>query len=127
MSTSKISKILLIFIAISGCFSVLFGAWLAHADNAMTAVALTRVKVAHQYQFLHTLALFMVVIWYRYEPNKVLLFSAICFLMGILLFSGSLYIKSILTFSFFSSVTPFGGIALASGWLLLIFVGKNKL
>jgi uncharacterized membrane protein YgdD (TMEM256/DUF423 family) len=76
---------------------------------------------------LHTLALLAVVVWYRVEKSKWLLFSALSFAAGIVLFCGSLYIKSFFSINLIGNLAPMGGVLLALGWLLLIFVGKNKL
>ena len=127
MKITNINRLLVIFIGISGCFSVLFGAWLSHASQHLLAEQLHRIQVAHQYQMLHTIALLAVAVWYRFETNKLLLFSAVSFVVGIVLFCGSLYIKSFFSITGISNVAPFGGVLLALGWLLLIFVGKNKL
>ncbi|GAA5130661.1 DUF423 domain-containing protein [Thalassotalea piscium] len=127
MNIAKTSRILVIFVAISGCFSVLFGAWLSHAAQSLVAEQLHRVEIAHQYQMLHTLALLAVIVWYKVDNTKLLLFSALSFATGILLFCGSLYLKSFFSLSTIGNLAPLGGILLALGWLLLIFVGKNKL
>lgn len=127
MDIARISRFLVIFIGISGCFSVLFGAWLSHAAQHLAVQQLHRIQVAHQYQMLHTLALLAVVVWYRVEKSKLLLFSALSFAAGIVLFCGNLYIKSFFSITLNGNFAPMGGILLALGWLLLIFVGKNKL
>ncbi|XQW86158.1 DUF423 domain-containing protein [Thalassotalea piscium] len=127
MNLAKISRLLIIFVGISGCFSVLFGAWLSHAAQHLVAEQLHRVEVAHQYQILHTIALLAVLVWYRVENTKILLFSALSFAAGIVLFCGSLYIKSFFSINVIGNLAPLGGIMLAFAWLLLIFVGKNKL
>ncbi|WP_229817095.1 DUF423 domain-containing protein [Thalassotalea profundi] len=127
MKITRIDRFLVVFIGISGCFSVLFGAWLSHAAQGLIAEQMHRVQVAHQYQMLHTLALLAVVVWYRIDNSKLLLFSALSFTAGIMLFSGSLYLKSFFSITGISNLAPFGGILLALAWLLLIFVGKNKL
>lgn len=127
MNIASLSRFLVIFIGISGCFSVLFGAWLSHAAQHLITEQLHRIQVAHQYQMLHTLALLAVVVWYRVEKSKWLLFSALSFAAGIVLFCGSLYIKSFFSIILIGNLAPMGGVLLALGWLLLIFVGKNKL
>ncbi|MGB1198747.1 MAG: DUF423 domain-containing protein [Thalassotalea sp.] len=127
MNIANISRFLCIFVGISGCFSVLFGAWLSHAAQHLIAAQAHRLEVAHQYQMLHTLALLAVVVWYRQENNKLLLFSALSFVAGIVFFCGSLYVKSFFSISLIGNLAPVGGILLAFAWLLLIFVGKSKL
>jgi len=116
----------MIFVGISGCFSVLFGAWFAHAGQGMSEEIQFRLENAHQYQIIHTLALLSVIALYRYQASKWLFVSASCFFVGILFFSGSLYIKTFFNFAAIGTFTPLGGILLALGWLLTIFV-SNKL
>ncbi|WP_051311508.1 DUF423 domain-containing protein [Zooshikella ganghwensis] len=48
-----------------------------------------------------------------------------CFLMGVLLFSGSLYLLSITGIRWLGMVTPLGGILLLSGWLLLVVLARK--
>ena len=122
---------LMIFVGISGCFSVLFGAWLAHATQALPVNVQSNLATALQYQFFHTLALFVTLVWLKTaKQSKVLISACIAFVTGILCFCGVIYIKTFFEFSLFLSVfgklTPFGGIAFATGWLLLAFESKNK-
>ncbi len=126
MKIANIKKLLVLFVGISGCFSVLFGAWLAHAGQALPIEQQTRLATAHQYQLIHTLALLAVLVWYQIKPVKALLLSACLFVIGILFFSGSLYLKTLFLIGLFAKVTPLGGIAMALGWLCLVFVGEKK-
>ena len=89
-------------------------------------------KTALQYQLFHTLALLIVLIWAITSlsvraPSKVLLAACIGFFIGILCFSGSIYIKTFFGFTLVGKLTPFGGISLAVAWLLLSIEGKNNL
>lgn len=115
-----------IFIGISGCFSVLFGAWLAHGGQHLPLDIQSRLANALQYQFIHTLALLAAMVWYSRLPSRRLLAAGICFVLGILCFSGSLYVKTFFDLAAVGKLAPTGGILLASGWLLLAFVGKTK-
>jgi len=126
MKLFNISRILTIFIGISGCFSVLFGAWLAHAGQHLLAQEQIKLSSALQYQSLHTVALLAVTVWYQIKPRNVLLFSAGLFAFGILAFSGSIYIKTLFALNSFGQFAPVGGMAMALGWLCLIFVGEKK-
>lgn len=126
MNTNKVNQICLKLVAISGVFSVLFGAWLAHGTGAMDVSDVARLKSAHHYQFIHTLAMLAVCLYNGYKPNKVLLLTALCFFVGILLFSGLIYLKVLIGFSALSMLTPVGGIAFSLGWLTLLFVGSEK-
>ena len=116
-----------VFVGISGCFSVLFGAWLAHGGQHLDQVIQIRLANALQYQFIHTLALLAAMVWYIKQPSRLLFAAGICFMLGILCFSGSLYLKTFFDLAAIGKLAPFGGILLASAWLLLAFAGKTKL
>ena len=127
MTNLKLIHLLIVFVGISGCFSVLFGAWFAHAGQVLPVVDKIRLENAQLYQFIHTLALLIVTVWYLKMPSKLLLTSGVCFSLGILCFSGSLYIKTFFGLSSIGKLAPFGGILLAVGWLSLSFIGKGYL
>jgi uncharacterized membrane protein YgdD (TMEM256/DUF423 family) len=120
----KIVKFLCIFVGISGCFSVLFGAWLAHAGQILPSNELSRLSHALQYQFIHTLALLVTLIWYMLQPTRTLIIAAFCFVLGVICFSGSLYIKTFFDFPSIGKLAPLGGIFFALGWL---FIGSMSL
>ena len=119
-------RIFIIFVGISGCFSVLFGAWLAHAGANLTPAILSRIDTAHHYQVIHTIALLIITLWRRQSNAKALLISSCLFVVGILFFSGSLYLKTLLAMPAIGGLAPIGGVSLALGWLCLVFVGKNS-
>jgi len=128
----SIIKVLMIFVGVSGCFSVLFGAWLAHAGQALPVNVQSTLKTALQYQLFHTLALLTTLVWATTSlpvrnPSKILLIACIGFVVGILCFSGSIYIKTFFSFPIVGKLTPFGGISLAVAWLFLSIEGKNNL
>jgi uncharacterized membrane protein YgdD (TMEM256/DUF423 family) len=125
MHTVKIAKFLTLFVGISGCFSVLFGAWLAHGGQALPLGLQDRLSIALQYQFIHTLALVLTIILYKVHRNIVLVLAAIFFALGIMLFSGSLYIKTFFDVTMIGKLAPFGGLSFALAWLLLGFAGSK--
>ena len=131
MKNLKMIRLLLLFVGISGAFSVLFGAWFAHAGQTLSAIDKVRIENAQFYQFIHTLALFITTLWYIKIPSKWLLGSCVCFCLGILCFSGSLYVKTFFAFSdigiVIGKLAPVGGMLLALGWLCIIFIGKKLL
>ena len=126
MKLVNIPLCLRIFIAISGCFSGLFGAWLAHAGSSLLAQQQTSLSTALAYQFMHTLALLALVVWNKINPNRVLLVAALLFSLGILAFSGGIYLKTLFALHSVGQFAPMGGIAMALGWFCLLFVGEKK-
>ncbi len=120
-------KGIMIFIGISGCFSVLCGAWLAHGGQALPDNIQSSMATALQYQLFHTIALLTCLVWIKTSKSSVVLMSAcIAFIIGILCFSGTIYIKAFFELTFLGKLTPFGGIALALAWLLLALESKNN-
>lgn len=125
---------IMIFIGISGCFSVLFGAWFAHAGANLPNEVQSRLANALQYQFFHTIALLTVAIWLQVLMSKrhaakvinLLYLSASFFIAGILFFSGVLYIKTFFDFTVIGKIVPFGGISFALGWLCISWAGINS-
>ena len=74
---------------------------------------------AVQYQFIHTLALLFVSSAIRRWPSGLTQVAGILFVIGIVFFSGSLYVLAIFNLSIMGAVAPIGGIALILGWLCL--------
>lgn len=125
MRIAKLQSLFIVFVGISGVFSVLFGAWLAHAAADFSALQQVRLNTALQYQFIHTLALFITMIWSINQPMKCLIFACFSFSFGILCFSGSLYLKTYFDLVIIGKLTPLGGSLLAIGWLFIAFAGVS--
>jgi uncharacterized membrane protein YgdD (TMEM256/DUF423 family) len=112
----------LIFIAaLSGLFSVALGAFAAHGLKARLSPYLLDVfNTGVQYQTWHSLALLLcavLMLLLRGEKaQKRLFIAAICFIIGILCFSGSLYALALTGIKRFGPVTPFGGLMFMLGW-----------
>lgn len=124
---SKIVKFLMVFVGISGCFSVLFGAWLAHGGQGLALNEQLSLKTALQYQLFHTLALLASLVWAMSKsPTKILIAACIGFFIGILCFSGTIYLKTFFNVAIIGKLTPLGGISLAIAWLLLSIEGIKK-
>ena len=109
---------------------ILFGG-IAVAIGAFGAHALRPVLEAHgrsetfelavRYQFYHSFAiLFSGVLMYHF-PSRHLNRAAMCFAIGIVIFSGSLYVLSLSGIRALGAVTPVGGVLIIAGWLFLLF------
>lgn len=107
--------------AIGGFTSVALGAFGAHALRArLDDRAIEVFETAVQYQFYHSLALLGVGILLISAPGSTLLrSSALLFSLGILIFSGSLYILSLTGLRWLGAITPLGGLAFLAGWACL--------
>lgn len=126
MKTVNLIRLFVIFVGISGAFSVLFGAWLAHAGSSLPQLQQATLSTALQYQFIHTLALLAVIIWYQQQASKSLMMAASGFALGILAFSGSLYLKTFLMIDDIGKLAPIGGSILALSWLFVAFAGRKN-
>jgi uncharacterized membrane protein YgdD (TMEM256/DUF423 family) len=110
-----------IIAALSGLWCVGAGAYGEHQSLSDELREKFRIGVA--YQFYHTLALFMVA-WLGTRVRSPLIHIAGCiFVIGMVLFSGSLYFMATQGNRSASIVTPYGGMSYMAGWLFLAFLG----
>ena len=109
-------------IAISGALSVTFVAFGAHGlEDRLSASYLDTFNTAVRYQFLHTLALFGIICLPDHLVKlRTLHWVAISFTVGVLLFSGSLYLLVLFDIPSLGMITPIGGASLILGWVLLL-------
>jgi uncharacterized membrane protein YgdD (TMEM256/DUF423 family) len=82
-----------------------------------------------RYQMIHALALIAVGILclQRKEPTLALKAAGISFLMGIVLFAGSLYVLAFQSLFWVGLMTPIGGLALIVGWVCLAIAPWQQL
>jgi len=120
----------LIIGAINGAFAVLAGAYGAHLipiDGFYPGSNLVTFQKAVRYQMYHAFALVIVALLARTIELKMVDISGWLFLIGIILFSGSLYIIVFTGFQPIEYLAPIGGFAFTFGWLGLVYVGiKSK-
>ncbi|MBK9104859.1 MAG: DUF423 domain-containing protein [Saprospiraceae bacterium] len=115
-----------------GAIGVIFGAFGAHFLKSKLPVGdLETIKTGVLYLFIHTLATLLVCALSQHSPNRVLKASSLAFIIGTVMFSGSLFVigtASLTGFpvSMIGFITPLGGLAFILGWILLIFSPKNK-
>ena len=121
------SKSTLALAAIVGALAVALGAFGAHALKPMLVAAgkLETYQTAVAYQFYHVFALLATGILQRTNSINTLSNAAVCFGIGILLFSGSLYLICFISIPYLGMVTTFGGILFIVGWIMLL-VGVLK-
>jgi uncharacterized membrane protein YgdD (TMEM256/DUF423 family) len=116
-----------------GAVAVILGAFGAHGlKNVLSADQLDIWTKGVEYQFYHTFALLFLSTFARFR-TKLVDFSYFCFTIGIVLFSGSLYLlatRDITHMGFINiigPVTPLGGLLLILGWVILFFAAlKNR-
>ncbi len=106
--------------AINGFLAVAAGAFGAHAlKGTLDADAMNAFDVGVRYQMYHALALLAVASVCHARPSRAVRAAGICMLIGIVLFTGSLYGLTLLNWRWLGPVTPIGGVFLLIGWLLL--------
>lgn len=115
----------LLITAISGFLAVALGAFAAHGLKPhLDERAQQWLQLATSYQLWHTLALLALVTTVL-ERNRWFSLAAFGWLLGMLLFCGSLYLMAITGNTKLAFITPIGGAALLTGWLGLA-VGAMK-
>lgn len=100
-----------------GFSAVALGAFGAHGLRGVLEAAgrMETWKTAVDYHLAHAVALLAVAL-----AGGGRRWAARCWLAGVLLFSGSLYLLCVTGATFLGAVTPLGGVLLLAGWLLLI-------
>ena len=107
--------------------AVSFGAFGAHAlrETLSAQDSIQTWETAVRYQMWHALALILLSM--ISEPQSVPKVAGPCFVVGSLLFSGSLYGLALDGPKWLGPITPLGGLCLMNGWLLLLYSSyKNK-
>lgn len=115
-----------IFLAIAaslGGLSVILGAFASHAlKERLSDRALEIWETGTKYQMYHSLALLLVALLLsRLETGSIPLVAAgVAFVVGVILFSGSLYALSLSGVKWLGAITPLGGVAFIIGWACLL-------
>ncbi len=103
------------------------GAFGAHALKPMLSVSsLATYETAVQYQMWHSLAMLFCAVLMINKPLVYFRWAALLLLIGVLLFSGSLYLLTFDAPRWLGPVTPLGGVCLILAWVLLL-IGTLKL
>lgn len=125
-------KTFVLLAALSGLSAVALGAFGAHGlQPLLSAHQLMMWEKAVQYQFYHTGALLFCVLLAERLPAALLTWAGRCFAVGILFFSGSLYLLATreltgLSGSILGPITPMGGLLFIAGWALLFTAGLKE-
>ncbi len=110
--------------ALCGLCAVALGAFAAHVLKGTLSGGLLEVfRTGVEYQGLHALALLVVGLLGRDRASAALELAGWSFAIGILLFSGSLYLLALTDSRWLGAVTPFGGGAFLIGWTALAWHG----
>jgi uncharacterized membrane protein YgdD (TMEM256/DUF423 family) len=106
---------------VSAMLAVAAGAFGAHALRArLTAEHLAIFETGARYQIYHALALLAVGWAVTRWPGPLPVYAGWLFVLGSIVFSGSLYILALTGARWWGAVTPIGGVAFLAGWLCLV-------
>lgn len=116
------SKFFLISSCLSGALAVSIGAFGAHAlkPTLQANGYLSTFETGVQYHFYHTLVLLLLGALSMKIETPLLNYAGYAFLVGIFIFSGSLYTLSITGIKWLGAITPIGGLGFIIGWVLLM-------
>ncbi len=135
MIDNKLSRRILVCAAISGALGVLLGAVGAHGlDRVLesrgdsvehVAKRLEQFDVGVRYHLIHSLALFALAAL-PFGASGARRWALRLFLLGLFLFSGSLYALVLSDISKFGMVTPVGGLCWIAAWTSLLWVARSE-
>lgn len=110
---------------ISGLLAVAFGAFGAHALRDVLRADMRAVfDTAGHYHFVHTLALLLAAVAPAVGlPRGPLLLACVAWSVGIVVFSGSLYLLAVTGIGWLGAITPIGGVAFLLGWAAIAVGG----
>lgn len=102
--------------------AVVLGAFGAHGlKSKVTPEDLAIFETGVRYHMYHALGLILIGILGFHFNSEVIQLPAVLLSVGILIFSGSLYILVLTGLRWMGAITPIGGLALIAGWVLLAF------
>ena len=121
------NRSLLLTASLLGALSVVLGAFAAHSlKEIFPPESLAIFETGVQYQFYHVFAIFLAAILGGQLPgSRLFLRAGYCFILGIILFSGSLYALAALKANGVAGLgaigilTPLGGLFFIAGWILV--------
>ncbi|MES2871166.1 MAG: DUF423 domain-containing protein [Pseudomonadota bacterium] len=113
-------RVFLMLAAFFGFTGVALGAFAAHGlKNRLSEQYLAIFHTGVTYQLVHTLALLGVALLATQIQSRLVTWAGVSFALGIVLFSGSLYVLTMTGISKLGIITPIGGLAFLVGWLCL--------
>ena len=113
-------RVFLMLAAFFGFTGVALGAFAAHGlKDRLSEQYLAIFHTGVTYQLVHALALFGVALLATQLQSRLVTWAGVCFALGIVLFSGSLYVLTLTGISKLGMITPIGGLGFLAGWLCL--------
>ncbi|MDM7861182.1 DUF423 domain-containing protein [Alteromonas sp. ASW11-36] len=132
MALNRSIGLLIIAAAVLAFIAVAMGAFAAHGlQTVLSEEQLATIRTGVLYQFIHCLAVLLCCVLLAQSmlknQRRLICVSAWCFVLGVILFSGSLYGLVLLQLSALGPVTPVGGVLFLVGWGCLTVVGSKLL
>ena len=124
LEVSKLNTINLIiaFGAFNAFIAVAAGAFAAHGLKDILSIEyLNTFRTAADYQMMHGIGLILIGILNKQDANRSKIVAAVFMFVGIILFSGSLYLLTLTGIKWLGIITPFGGLCFLIAWLTLGF------
>lgn len=111
-------KWVLCLAALSAFFSVALGAFGAHYfKTRLSEYSMSVYEVGVRYQFYHTLGVMLIALTGVFISTILIKVAAVLMLMGIVIFSGSLYLLAFTDVKSWGAITPIGGLLFLLAWL----------
>ena len=118
------NKTLTIISCFLGMLAVILGAFGSHGlKDILTPKMMEVYKTANFYHFIHAVLGTFLCFQFNYFKETILKIATVFFLVGIFIFSGSLYTLVITDILWLGAITPIGGTFFIIGWFLLIVFG----
>jgi uncharacterized membrane protein YgdD (TMEM256/DUF423 family) len=107
--------------AFAAMLAVVFGAFGAHMlKDRLTPDELVIYQTGVQYQMFHAIGILLIALLIdRLPSQKLASWAARLLIIGIVLFSGSLYILALTGVKVLGAITPLGGVAFIAGWICM--------
>ncbi len=120
-------KTILVTAAVSLALAVIIGAFGAHGLKSRLSPEMMDIyKTGVEYHFYHALGLLLVGILSVQMPSSLMNLSALLLFLGIVIFSGSLYVLAVSGIKWLGAITPIGGLCFIAGWILLVLAILKK-
>lgn len=121
------SQIFLFIASLFGGSAVMLGAFAAHALKSRLDVnQLAAFQTGVQYQMIHALVLLLIAVLLERQHSALLGYAGIAYILGIVLFSGSLYLLTLTGMRWPGPITPLGGLAFIAGWIMLAIAALGR-
>ncbi|CAH0127542.1 MULTISPECIES: DUF423 domain-containing protein [Bacillales] len=121
-------KLFIILGALNGFIAVALGAFGAHGlEGKIPDKYLETWQTAVQYQMFHAVGLLVIGLLAGKISSPLINWSGWLMLIGIILFSGSLFVLSVTQIKVLGAITPLGGVSFLVAWVLMIIAAYKYL